>query len=1245
MKKIFFTLVLSIAFASCTTELYYSKNVKNWKEKLPPESSGITHTVYLIGDGGDPSLSEIEPNFRVLRNHILKDSNSSLVFLGDNIYLKGLPELDEGNRAEAEKKLLEQVKIFDNYKGKVFFIAGNHDWEYQGPGGLRAVMREEAFLEEVTKRGNIFIPDNGCAGPFKVVMGKRVVMIAIDSQWFLHEYEKPQGRGFDCPAEDAEDFVTQLKDILETNKNNNILIVAHHPLISNGNHGGFYSVLDHIFPLRLIRKNWYLPLPVIGSIYPLYRKFGGTNQDIPSYKYQQFIDMMKDALDGHDNVIYAAGHDHNLQLHKLDNINHIVSGSGSRLNPVTGGDGAAFVQHEKGFSKVVYYKNGEAWVEYWVPKDDKLEGRLSFRTKLYSRKESGPELFCGLSKYNYEDSMVVAKACDNFDISGMGETLLGDHYREAWGTPVKVPLLDLKTEKGGLIPYAIGGRKQSLSLKLKDMDDHEYQVRSIRKDPTKAVPVDFRNTVIHDLVRDQISAQHPYGALVVSPLADAASVFHTNPKLVLIPNDSCLGPYQERFSNMLGIFEEDPDESHENVASLGYSKNIIGTDKLKVELEEDNDNRIDQYSFLRARLFDMLLGDWDRHEKQYRWASFETDKGATYKAVPEDRDQVFFNFDGVIPWLVSRRWGVRNLQNFEDDFDDIIGLNLSAKNLDRRFATGLSRQEWVAMADSLKRQLTDEVIENSVRAWPEPIQNLHAKEIIAKLKSRRDKLPQIAEKYYEILSKYVDVYGSKKHEKFQIERLNDNETRVTVYKMKKEGELKKIIFQRVFLRNETKEIRLYGMGGNDLFDVTGNVDKGILLRIIGGRGNDTVIAPSKVSGIDRKTYVYDTKEGNVLNLSRDVNEELSDNEEINETSLDEFQYNYLGPLVSLLFNQDDGLFIGAGLLYKKYKFRSIPFGQTHKFTASISAMTGAKVLRYRGFAKRFISGADLGVNADYFGSSYIMNFFGLGNETQFVKPIDSVNFYRVRLNYININPFISKAIRKFFTVGIGPKYESFELMKPTQNSFLTETFSEERREELYQTRHYAGLRAFFRLGTVDNIINPTRGLLFTAEGNLNKGVAGASNFYQQYLSEYTFYITPNLPFQLTFAGRVGGGINFGDYEFFQANALGGGNILGIEPNLRGFRKTRFIGDKSFYQNAEVRAEVLRFNVYLFPAKVGLIGLVDNGRVWVRNEKSDDWHTGVGGGAWINIYNKIIISGTYTISPEDRLVNFRTGFFF
>ena len=1231
--RICITLLYLLFICSCGRELYYSKEVKNW-ENESPDTSAIEYCVYLIGDAGEPDLVTTEPIFRVLKTELLKDSNSAVVFLGDNIYYNGLPADGHIDRAKMEQKINEQLKIADGYKGKVFFISGNHDWNNMKSGGWEAVKREENYIESYLNRGNTFIPDFGCPGPYKVNLYPGTILIAIDSQWWLEKKEKPKGG--DCTASTDEELLVQLEDIIEKNKGRNIIIAAHHPLYSNGNHGGYFSPHDYLFPLGIIRKEGnYIPLPIIGSIYPLFRKFGGTVQDIGSYRYQEYKNGLLKITSKYKNIIYAAGHEHNLQYHYINNLHHIVSGSGSKTNDVKGGDEALFVEKAKGFSKISFYKNGEVWTEFWNTNKDGSKGQVIFRHKLYARKEITPESFCTLSHIDYKDSVKTIAASNHYTRNKIGHWLLGNHYRKEWATSVTISYLDLQHEQGGLIPYAKGGGKQTTSLKLVNLAGKEFVLRTINKDIQRKIPHIWHNTVVEYLLDDQVSAQHPYGALVVPDIAEAVGVYHTNPKLVYIPTDPCLGPYKKEFAGKLMLLEEYPNNNYQEAASLGNVMNTVGTDKMLEQINEDNDNTVDEKAFAKARLLDMLLGDWDRHEKQYRWAEYGTKKGERFIPIPEDRDQVFFKFDGVIPYLLSRKWALRNLQNFGYSYTDIRGLNKSAQSLDRRLLSSLSEKEWIALADSMKLTITDEVIDKAVRNLPEPIVGLDGKTVANKLKSRRDQLPYAAKTYYKILAKYTDIYGSDKNEYFEIERLKGNKTKVTVYKTNKEGEQKGIMYQRLFDGKDTREIRLYGLDGHNVFKVTGKVKKGILVRIIGGQNKDIVIDSSSVIGLGKKTVIYDLKnKDNELITSKETSLKTSNDPAIISPNGDKLYYNYAGPLFTSFYNADDGLFLGPGIAVRKYKFRKNPYGSEHKLIAGYYTGTGSRKIDYTGDVKKIIGDLNLNLRVvDY--SPFVMNYFGYGNTSENLHK--AVPYNRIYLQSIVVNPSLYKSISSFFNIGLGLKYEYYKLQRH-YDTYLYDNYPT-RGNDIYRTHQYLGLRAFYKLGTVDNKINPKRGILWNTEATWSKQLLTSNSYYSQYISDLTFYITPNLPFQLTFAGRIGGAMNFGDFQFYQ------GNTLGMTNYLRGFRKTRFIGDKNFYQNLEVRAELFRFNAYIFPGKFGILAFTDNGRVYSKEDNSQRWHTGFGGGIWVSLFDKVILTPSYEFSSETQFFNFRLGFFY
>ncbi|MGD1892040.1 MAG: BamA/TamA family outer membrane protein [Cyclobacteriaceae bacterium] len=169
---------------------------------------------------------------------------------------------------------------------------------------------------------------------------------------------------------------------------------------------------------------------------------------------------------------------------------------------------------------------------------------------------------------------------------------------------------------------------------------------------------------------------------------------------------------------------------------------------------------------------------------------------------------------------------------------------------------------------------------------------------------------------------------------------------------------------------------------------------------------------------------------------------------------------------------------------------------------------------------------------------------------------------------------------------------------------------------------------------------PTRGVFWQVNGNLLGGLNSVSPEFSQVSSSFTYLWSTQAPSILTLAARIGGGHIFSkDFEFFQAQQLGG------LTNLRGYRRTRFYGRSSFYNNLEFRLRIAQFRTYFFPVYFGLIGFNDIGRVWQDQESSQVWHHGYGGGIYLAPFNALVFSAMWGFSEEDSLPVFKLGYFF
>ena len=502
--------------------------------------------------------------------------------------------------------------------------------------------------------------------------------------------------------------------------------------------------------------------------------------------------------------------------------------------------------------------------------------------------------------------------------------LWGANYRREWTTPVTVPVLNLDSAYGGLTPVELGGGRQTKTLHLNDVRGKRYVLRTVNKTYSGAVPPVALGTFIETIANDQTSTLHPYAALTVPPMATAAGVYHARPRIWLVPYSTRLGVYNGIFANSLCLLEERPDSTHTGDWNFGFPEDIDGSTRMVENVTDDNNFSVDQKSYVKARLFDMLIGDWGRHLDNWRWAQFESGNREMYKPVPKDRDQLYARFEGMMLKVVKSVAGLKQLQSFGPTIGDITWYNFPAMDIDRRFTNGVTLQTWVDSAKALQAALTDDVIEKAVRRLPPEVFPLSGPTIIQALKQRRADLVTYATTYYTFLAEYVDIPGTGKNEWFDIKRLDDRETEVTIYPISQQKERQEApLFRRVFRTAETKEIRLYGIGGNDVYTVNGTAKEGITIRIIGGTGEDSIYDASRVNGRTHKTKIYD-RQNTHLYAAGESKVRIRDTTYIYPFDED-YHYNYSTRKIAPGLNPFYRLFIGVAYKKRVYGWREKPY--------------------------------------------------------------------------------------------------------------------------------------------------------------------------------------------------------------------------------------------------------------------------------------------------------------------------------
>ncbi|AXY77360.1 hypothetical protein D3H65_26750 [Paraflavitalea soli] len=1198
MKKHLSTLVLL-----CTVYLAHAQD-------------SIVHRVILIGDAGE--ISKDQQHIIPMAAEMVIKGKTTVLYLGDNIYPTGMGLPGSKDEKKTQDILRSQYSPMRSNGAAVYFIPGNHDWDRMGTKGLAKIKSQWSFLDQQNDPLLKMVPPDGCPDPIEINMGDSLTVIAFDSEWWLFPYNK-DNKETDCDCRTKEDVTARLIELLYKNRYKMIMLASHHPFQSYGHHGGYYSLKDHLFPFTAINKNLYIPLPVIGSLYPILRKTIVSPEDMGHPLYKSMIKNIDQYAARLPNLIHVAGHEHGLQFIKSGQV-QVVSGAGAKRNYAREGKHSLFATSRSGFVTADLLLNNNLRFTYYSETPAGVKPSFSY-TQQYVRVEEQEKLAI---KAMPQDSITVVPLARFDSVGSFHRWLFGENYRKDYAMPTTFPVLHMSEIKGGLTPSRLGGGHQSKSLRLLDKEGKEWALRSVEKYPDVLLPEALRETFVKDLLSDNMSSNYPYGALVVPPIARLLGIPHSNPIIGWVAPDTALGIYSNTFANTLCLLEErEP---------LGESDN---TPKMRRKVDEDNDNSFDSTLYLRARLLDLLIGDWDRHEDQWRWVPEKQGKGKKYLAIPRDRDQVFYTNQGVLPGLARMRWLLPFLQGFKSDYHNIEGILWESRALNGRFLVQFSYEDWMRITNEFVAAVTDSVLEEGLKQLPAAAYKLRHDEFLKILKDRRNNLPKAMKRYYTFLNKIVDIKVSDKHELVEITDAPDNGITIQINKLSKSRKTEDLLFKKTFSPDLTKEIRLYLSKGNDSVRIN-STNNGVKMRIIGGEGSKSY----EVAHGKGRIKLYE-QEDNVT-YTGDVNrlrKRLS-NDSAHTAFVPVDLYNVTMPLATIGLNVDDGFLLGAGFKHiRKQGFRKKPYSKVTSYSGiqqllvSHSFSTKAYKIDYKGEWIHVFGKADVITQAIIKAPNNTTNFFGRGNETEFDKTGNFKKYYRARFNTYQAWAALRWGNTKGSSISVGPAAQIYRFDDDGNKGRFIENTS---MIGSYDSATVADDKAHG--GLILNYISDKRNNpILTSWGSyINirlQGFAGLNTYsksFAQLIPEVSFYKPLNARGTIVLANRVGGAVTVGKTTFYQSVYLGG------HENLLGFRQYRFAGDHSLYNNLEMRIKLTDIGGYVLPGIMGMIAFYDIGRVWQKDEHSKKWHNGVGGGLFFAPAQMIVIRALAGYSSEGWL---------
>ncbi|MEM1259213.1 MAG: phosphoesterase [Bacteroidota bacterium] len=1222
MRKIILSLFIFLLVFGCATKKTKERTSQRLEKPLLTENPIHSFLVFGNMDGKNGlDMGEVLAKRNGLKSNFKE--HTTVLFLGNSFTAQS------SKKQKASKEVLKAqvgtyAELLKNNHEDAVFLPGNSEWG-NGVDWLENIEKEvdDSFGK------NSFLPEKGCPLDSKKI-NEQLILVTVDSQWFLNDWDEHPKINDNCDIKDREKFFAEFESLVKKNVDKIMIVAMHHPVFSNGNYGGQYSLGQNL-----------IPLPVLGSLKTLLKKTGGISEDhLQNEAYRSFRKRMVTLSRFNERVIFVSAHEHNLQHIYEDDIHQVISGAMVNGRPVRLGDNGLFASGELGHAAINVYNNGKTEVNFF-----NVKGELIHNGIMFNRENSHEKL---VDERNFPpDTIATIYEPEDTKKSSFHKWFWGNRYRKYYARPIAVPMVDLDTLMGGMTILRKGGGHQSKSLRLQSAAGREYVMRALEKSAEAYLQAivskeeyiigKVKGTAAERILKDIYTGSHPYAPLVVGKLAEAIDIYHTNPILCFVPKQSLLGKYNMEFGDKLYMIEERVTDGHGNQKSFGNANKIISTDDLISRLASDEKFEVDLDMYIRARLFDMLLGDWDRHDDQWRWGEFKDQKPGkiVYRPIPRDRDQVFSIMgDGFFMGLFTRAIpSLRLMEGFDTKIRSVKGFSSSPKtfSLDMFLLPETTEQQWIKAAKEIQEKIDEGVIDTALGLFPKEVQDETNTGIKNALLTRKDDLVATAKRYFGIINKISVVIGTDKDDYFVIEDIGDGKTKIEVFRILA-GKRERKFFSKVYNRETTKEVWLYGLDDDDVFKLVGKGRRGPKIRLIGGPNND-VYDMDKRSGVSM--YDYKSKKNTFTSTHGKVR--LTDDYDINTYNPFKVKEDQNLFLPFLGYNPDDGIQLTASNTYTHNGFIKEPFTSKHKFDAGFYFATSGFDFSYQGDFVRFVGKAALRINVALTSPNFTQNFFGFGNETPNFDDDQDLDFNRVKIESIKVVPSLVWNGKFGSQFSIGASYEGIRV-EETDNRFI-ETFYTAN-PQINNENSFLGIQASYAYENLNSKAFPTLGMTFSLKSGYQRNVTNGDDDFSYVVPEFSFNY-PILPSGgIVVTSRLGGQVNFGNgFQFFQ------GASIGAENGLRGYRFQRFTGKRSFYQSSDLKIVVKSIKTNIVPLYLGLYGGFDYGRVWVENDDSNIWNTSYGGGVFVNGIGVVTLqAGLFNSADGNRLsVGLSVGF--
>ncbi len=1194
-----------------------------------PEAELTEATLIVVGGTAgeipSPTLDRLEERL------VSADPESTIViFTGNYSSAGGMPGKTDGDRASVERDVnahVDAVREFVGRGGRTFFLSGHYDYE-----GRKDVRRLRKFINHEL---NATFPDDDhhvdvmpnadCGEPTTVDLGEFGVLALINSQWWMQDWRAHARFNEGCEYDSRGQLGTAFDLLTRKNRTKRVVVAMHHPLKSLGEYGGHFKAVEHAKP------------PLAGSINVWVKQSGLVEQYRNHVKYDSLASSFQASAEKSGTFVFVSGHDRSLQYlmvgERVPQVQIVSGSSGKEPTPVVRTRGDDFAKQASGWAELRLNASHDDSVVFIAGET----GETLFTKELPAIAGAGADDLPDPAPVT-ETSTTSTYAKRKPRRTRLSKAmLLGRHYRDAHRLELEFPVLDLSTEQGGLVPISVGGGQQTNSLRLQDPNGGQWALRSTTKDSSRFLPYPLNEAFfVTLLVEDSYTATHPAAAMAIPPMAAAVGVFHTRPRLMYLPDQPELLDTRGYISDEVVLLERRPKQPKQGNLPANLGGNLESTRPLKyistadmiLKIEDKPwRHRVDQEMMLRARLLDLFLGDWDRHEDQWRFVRTTDEDGTKrYYPIPRDRDQAFSNYDGALLFFARMSSpAVRVLRPFRDDIDRMTWLTYNARFIDPVLLNGVSRDRWMQIAKEVQESLTNEVIACGMAQWPEEAYELDGKALEQKLLARRDQIVEAAAAFFEKVNEKVEIVGSEHRDLIDVTFVDARTVTVTIRRLK-EGPSGAPYFERTFDSQYTEEIRIYALSGRDRLVVHGKPHKAITVRFVAGADDDAVTAGPEAQDRlrARSVKVYDRKKGIEIDPSIKVDKKFSQSTYRNHYQRTDVHHepNTVAGMPGFAINPDEGLYLGGGLVVTRTKFKRRPIASSHSLRAFFATSTLGVDAGYTGVFPETAGPLDQEIEIAGKTARAVRNFFGFTN-LHTDPNVPDREFYRVpQIAAKTSYNLVARLINNTLRTGIKLNAAVVDT-EDDPDRFVS--VSPDVAPSSLGTKLFVGTTAFVGINTFDSAGYPKRGIAAGVSAKVRSDVTPNENERIGTSGTFAGAVATHIPFDrhqrfiLSSRARVEGIV--GKYPFYFAPTLG-------DPDIRAYNLEQLAGNGVFAMTTDLRIELVRIKKGL-PGAIGIAGALDHGLAFGPDvDGKGTYHVAVGGSLFWSILGQMGLSAGY-----------------